>query len=113
MALPAGQEEGDWDVGTEGDSDGLVAAPRKVERVPIKYAQASKQVSPRRPESIPVFPAVKVAYQVGANDTPLCATMQVDVRALKEALWNALQNRQSSGAHRSACSFQVLSSLLT
>ncbi|BDA50103.1 Condensin complex subunit 2 [Coccomyxa sp. Obi] len=67
------QEEGDWDVGTEGDSDGLVAAPRKVERVPIKYAQASKQV---------------------------------DVRALKEALWNALQNRQSSGAQPLACSFQ-------
>ncbi len=49
MALPAGQEDGDWDMGTEGDSDGLVAAPRKVERVAIKYAQASKQVELGKP----------------------------------------------------------------
>ena len=104
--LLAGQDEGDWAVGTEGVPDSLVAAPRKVERVPIKYAQASKQASPRRPAS-PVQPALIVACQISANDTPICAITQIDVRALKEALWNALQNRQSSGAQPPACSFQV------
>jgi hypothetical protein len=42
--LGVGQDEGEWGMGAEGGPDGLVAAPRKVERVAISYAQASKQV---------------------------------------------------------------------
>lgn len=42
--LGVGQDEGEWGMGAEGGPDGLVAAPWKVERVAISYAQASKQV---------------------------------------------------------------------
>ncbi len=39
-----GQAEVEWAEGADEGPDGLVGAPRKVERVAISYAQASKQV---------------------------------------------------------------------
>jgi len=39
-------------------------------------------------------------------------SMQVDVRALKEALWSALQNKNDSEVKPAGISFQVFSCLL-
>lgn len=54
-ASGAGQIDGDWSMGAESGHLDLVAAPRKVERVAISYAQASKQVHMR-------FSVCTVAY---------------------------------------------------
>ena len=91
----------------------LVQVPRKVGRINISYARASKQVLLMSSRFATctcsgsyVSTAIQSAQYQGALATALCSwalqgsqeLLQVDVRALKEDLWSSLQELDPSSS---------------